>query len=263
MLDHALAYAAGGLPVLPVHWPTPAGCSCRRADCASVAKHPLSGHGVDDATTDTDQIARWWERWPLANVAVRPLPGLAVLDVDPRNGGASALAALTRDHGALPRTWTAATGGGGLHIWVGYGGPLRVALVPGVDLKSVKGYLLVEPSVHASGRVYRWLNAEPVAPAPGWLRRLLDPPKRPALPPAARAAAPGTSKAVDGLVRAVAGAANGNRNRALHWAACRAAERGADPDLLAALVAAAVTAGLPEREARATVASATGAGVTR
>jgi hypothetical protein len=59
-----------------------------------------------------------------------------------------------------------------------------------------------------------------------------------------------------GLVRVVAHAAEGNRNHALHWAACRAHERGSDPALLTTLVDAAIHAGLSEAEARRTVQSA-------
>jgi hypothetical protein len=52
----------------------------------------------------------------------------------------------------------------------------------------------------------------------------------------------------------VAGLPEGNRNDGLFWAACRAVEAGASD--LGELVAAAVNAGLPEREAWRTVASA-------
>jgi hypothetical protein len=51
----------------------------------------------------------------------------------------------------------------------------------------------------------------------------------------------------------VTGLGEGNRNAGLYWAACRAAR---DGDVLGQLVAAAVQAGLPEDEARRTVASA-------
>ena len=46
-------YAAIGLPVIPLK---PGG------------KRPVTAHGKDDATTDAEQIARWWSEWPMANI---------------------------------------------------------------------------------------------------------------------------------------------------------------------------------------------------
>jgi len=71
--------------VFPCHEPTPCGCSCRRPDCSSPAKHPRTRKGFRDATTDPETIARWWRQWPTANVALCTGgdSGLVVLDVDP------------------------------------------------------------------------------------------------------------------------------------------------------------------------------------
>lgn len=56
--------------------------------------------------------------------------------------------------------------------------------------------------------------------------------------------------------RVVAEASEGERNRVLFWASCRAAEHGLEPSAVAdILVLAAREAGLPEREARLTIAS--------
>src|SRR5690606_31535964 len=51
-LAAALAYAARGWPVLPLHTATATGCSCRDRACGSPAKHPRTMHGLRDATTD-------------------------------------------------------------------------------------------------------------------------------------------------------------------------------------------------------------------
>ncbi|NBM21238.1 primase alpha helix C-terminal domain-containing protein, partial [Streptomyces sp. GC420] len=60
----------------------------------------------------------------------------------------------------------------------------------------------------------------------------------------------------DGLVHFVLAAHEGQRNTRLFWAACRACENGLADALTEPLVQAAVRTGLPEREARATIASA-------
>lgn len=64
-----------------------------------------------------------------------------------------------------------------------------------------------------------------------------------------RSHAPATSRSVVALARWVEHQAAGNRNAGLYWAACHAAQY--DQDLLP-LVAAAVAAGLPRREAERT-----------
>jgi hypothetical protein len=257
-IEHAVAYARARQPVLPLHWPTPDGCSCRRPDCPSPAKHPLTDHGKDDATTDVKKIGTWWAIWPQANIGLRPVDGIVVLDVDPRHGGATALAALLDEPGrTLPHTLTANTGGGGLHIWYRCPGPYRGQLAPGVDVKSASGYVVAPPSVHISGRPYTWATAVDIAPAPAWLRTLL---RRAPAPTGGRPLHVVGGRADDGLVRTVIEAQEGGRNRALHWSACRAAERGAPAELLDQLRAAARSIGLDDHEIERTIRSALNAG---
>jgi Bifunctional DNA primase/polymerase, N-terminal len=250
-------YIAAGLPVFPCRGKLPAirtahpeGDPARgrcRGECGRL------GHGLYDATTDPGQVAEWLAEFPRANWAVRPPVGLVVLDVDPRHGGARQLAELTQRHGRLPATLTARTGGGGLHVWLGYRGPLRGQLCPGVDLKGPGGYVIVPPSVHPeTSRPYVWLDPDATtAPAPAWLRTMLAPPRAPRA--ATRTAVPGDRK-LAGLVRTVTEAQPGSRNQRLFWAACRAVEAGLD---VAPLIAEAIGAGLPAAEAERTAASAT------
>ncbi|MCC7354532.1 MAG: bifunctional DNA primase/polymerase [Anaerolineae bacterium] len=174
----ALSYARLGWPILPLHTPTGAGCSCRKAACEGVGKHPRTANGVKDATTGEASIKRWWARWPDANVglATGKVSGLAVLDVDPRNGGDKTLADLVRKHGPLPPTAKAITGGGGAHyIFTCPAGGLKSGKVgAGLDLKGDGGYIVAAPSLHASGRRYAWdattlTEGMRLAPIPLWL----------------------------------------------------------------------------------------------
>lgn len=95
-----------------------------------------------------------------------------VLDVDPRHGGDAALEdyEANRDDGPLPPTLTAATGGGGTHLFYRY--PLvhevpgRNPWLPGVDVKSNGGYVILPPSNHASGSTYTWRSKFEPAIAP-------------------------------------------------------------------------------------------------
>src|SRR3954454_3694768 len=104
-MGHALAHAREGWHVFPCHWVLPNGsCSCGKPDCTRKGKHPLTEHGFKDASTDPDQIRRWWTRCPNANIGggTGAASGRDVLDVDPRHGGDETLAGLEAEHGALP-----------------------------------------------------------------------------------------------------------------------------------------------------------------
>jgi len=71
ILKAALAHAKKGRPVLPLQWPLSDGrCSCQRSDCDTVGKHPLTLHGLKDASTDREYILAWWTKWPQANLGL-------------------------------------------------------------------------------------------------------------------------------------------------------------------------------------------------
>jgi hypothetical protein len=180
LVEAALAYAARGWPVFPLHDVTAGKCSCGR-DCGhSAGKHPRTPHGVKDATTDPAQIRAWWDRWPRANIglATGAASGVAAIDIDPRNGGDFTVEDLEAEHGKFPPTAESLTGGGGRHLLYQHpGAALRCgadALGPGVDLKADGGYIVAPPSLHASGRYYEWEASShpddcPLAPLPAWI----------------------------------------------------------------------------------------------
>ena len=216
-------------------------------------KQAFTARGVYGFSSSTAYVDYWWGRYPDANIGAAVPPGHVVVDIDPRNGGDSTWDALTTGH-ELPPTLVTRTGSGGRHIWfrLPYARPVRGSAGPGIDLKARGGYLVMPGSIHPdTGRLYRveqW--SFPTAMLPTWLAPHVY---RPA--PKPRVIAPIlTAGNGDGLVRLVAEAADGNRNRALYWAARRAAADGLD--LEDQLHAAALTAGLEDLEARRTIASA-------
>lgn len=247
LVDMLTSYTDAGLGVLPLHSLREDGsCSCGKPDCHSPAKHPITHHGKDDATTDVGQIAEWLAAYPGCNWGIRPALGVVVLDVDVRSDGPATLDALQARHGALPPTLTARTGSGGLHLWFSYSGPTRGKLGQGIDVKTHSGYLVAPPSVHACGGTYEWTDMRPAAYAPQWVKDILNPPVR-------RYVNRGNNSNIDGLVKFVTTATEGERNARLYWAACRAHEAGIDPE---PLVDAAVAVGLTHLAALATVRSA-------
>jgi hypothetical protein len=177
--DAALEYAAAGLAVFPCHSPRGGGCSCGRAECKDLAKHPRTLNGLKDATCDEATIREWWRRWPDANIAIATgaISGIVALDVDVPKGGAATLAALEHEHGKLPRTAQVLTGGGGYHyIFQHPGIEIRNSagkLGAGLDFRGDGGYMIAPPSVHVSGRAYQWMRGIEQAP-PAELPTLAD-----------------------------------------------------------------------------------------
>lgn len=186
----ALAFAAAGLPVFPLHAPDAAGrCSCGGGCGRNAGKHPRTPRGLTDATTDADRIAAWWSAWPDANVGLRTgaNAGAWVLDIDPDKGGEEALEALEAAQGPLPKTWAVETGGGGLHLWFAH--PSRPVpnsagrIASGVDVRGDGGYVVAPPSRHRFGAAYRWGDdwspaLVDLAPAPPWLEALAAAPSQ-------------------------------------------------------------------------------------
>ena len=186
----ALACAARRWPVFPAHGVINGRCTCNQASCPARGKHPITVHGFKDASVEVRQILAWWRRWPHANLAVVTglSSGVIVIDVDPRHGGDDMLHDLEQQHGPLPDTVTALTGGGGIHYFFSHPGPgWRIRndshgqrLGPGLDIRGDGGYVILPPSQHASGQVYAWdvcagPQDVPVAALPAWLfERLAD-----------------------------------------------------------------------------------------
>jgi hypothetical protein len=247
LLARALAYAVAGVPVFP---------------CAPGAKSPITAHGFHDATTDPARIRAWWTATPAANVAAPTgSPGFDVLDVDVRADG-SGWAALRRAQMAgLLEGWLQAvrTPSGGLHLhYPGTG--QRNGSIRGqhLDFRGHGGYVLLPPSRISTPDSLRCYEVAAARSGPGrpldWaaIGRLLAPAAAPR-PAPARPTAPGLDP-TQRLAAHVARQAEGNRDNALFWAACRASEAGARD--LTPLLDAAIAAGLPERQARRTIRSA-------
>lgn len=149
------------------------------------AKRPLGAlapRGMLDASVDLETITGWWTRRPDAGIGIALAPsGLVAVDIDPRNGGTETFEALQAEHGSLRSDVMALTGGGGEHhvfaIPHGHQVGLPGTLGPGVDLKA-NGYIVVEPTVHPSGKSYEWeassspLDGVVPSPLPDWLRSL-------------------------------------------------------------------------------------------
>jgi len=265
----ALLYATMGWLVICLHGWDNGRCTCGRADCPSPAKHPRTEHGLKDATADLATIERWFKRWPASNVGLLTGESFDVCDID-GEAGDRALGDVARAAGD-PEMVTdgpmAETGKGSHLLFQATGEGNRAGIVPQVDWRGRGGYIVAPPSLHASGRRYRWLDGlgpdTPLQPAPAWLLDLVRPPVREVIPMGITPSGRGNSygrRALEAEVGRVALAPVGTRNDALNRAAFSLGQLVAGGELEPAqvagdLLAVAVRIGLTEHEAERTITS--------
>jgi hypothetical protein len=241
-LRRALAFAKCGWPVFPCH---------------SSQKIPATRHGFLDATTDAEQITRWFARHPDQNLAIATgAPGPDVLDVDQHGKAGNGFAAFNRlIHAGLLDGASAyvATPSGGLHAYF-TGTDQRNGHLPAhhLDFRSTGGYVLAPPS-QVDGKPYQLLKTTESRGGLDWAAatRLLQPPEQQQRPQPR----PDPGSDAGRLAQWVARQEQGNRNAGLFWAANRALDAHHAADL-SPLAAAARQAGLGEQEISRTLDSA-------
>jgi putative DNA primase/helicase len=185
--SRALRYALHGWAVLPLRSIKNGCCTCAEwSKCKRPGKHPLTKHGVQDATTDPKQIKAWWTKWPQANIGIATgkVSGIIVIDIDPQNGGSETLKQRKAELGPLGETVKARSGGGGTHRIYKYPAfdvktdTSGKVLGRGIDLLSDGSYIVAPMSIHASGKNYVWFTGygdrdrEPIEPSQPWLNHL-------------------------------------------------------------------------------------------
>lgn len=188
LLNAALDYAWNEYQVFPVNEHT---------------KAPYAEHGMNDATTQTATIRRWWEQHPDALIGCRIPADTVVLDVDPRYGGDEVWAELERAYQPIVATRRHASGRGDggqhhwfkrpdgklsarpLHDWAKANGVGRAAggrsWTSGIDiLHHGHRYTILPPSPHPeTGRPYLWLDEGEPSLIPPFLAALITAPDPP------------------------------------------------------------------------------------
>lgn len=268
-LDGALWLVRHNFATFPADHPELKRCAGLHKTCdGSRGKHPavaFTRAWTLDERRVHETFARGLRNPAVAVGACSGPEGWRLLVVDSDRPGA--IEDVARAHGeqwpATMRVWTAK--GHHDYVWA----PPTLKLGNGLgslqgrfdgDVRAGNAYVIGPGALHASGVVYELDDPErrPVA-APGWLlQALLTRPSYSARRTKWQNAAPrvgGQPRSVRGLVAFVLDSREGDRNNRLFWAACRAAEDG-DQDARDALLAAALQAGLDEREATATIRSA-------
>lgn len=152
--------------------------------CQRNGKTPLTPHGCRDATSDVDQVAAWWTRWPTANIGLST-DDLLALDIDGASNPWPSEATRQADLARAPINLT--PGGGRHHLFRqpqgrAWGNTVE-KLAPHVDSRGNGGYILVPPSVVAE-RPYAWAEGcegysdgpRGLPLPPDWLVAALDAP---------------------------------------------------------------------------------------
>jgi Bifunctional DNA primase/polymerase, N-terminal len=199
------------------------------------SKRPAILDWPNRATTDLNQLSRWWAAAPYNIGIACGAASLVVLDLDadPIDGGEAGVEALAllAEHAAqtVPDTLTVATPSGGRHLYftAPAGAPIRNSasrLGRRIDVRADGGYVLGAGSARRiNGRrvVYRLIRDMPVAPIPGWITAALTTTAQTSVAapsPIARADAY-VQAAVAAETQAAAAAAVGTRNDRLFRAA--------------------------------------------
>lgn len=196
LADAALWYAERGWPVFPV---------------VAKGKRPLVDSGFHAATTDRQTIEAWWRRWPAANIGIPTGITAFVVDYD------SAEVVKAHPPEQTPRART----GRGLQAFYA---PSELRgkphIEPTLDTRATGNYVVVPPSVHATGAVYTWevepFNGTPLAPIPSWVLAHYEQPRRTAAPPVVSSSSKYGAAALKRACATVAALPKGGRAQGLY-----------------------------------------------
>lgn len=150
---------ATGLKIFPLWWvrrdgscACPAGAKCGRRS----GKHPWL-EWKEAASSDAEQVDRWWRERPLAGIGLRTgaVNGLRAIDVDGAIGEQE-LQQLERELGALPETVEQTTGNG-RHLFFEWDDAElgNVDLGKKLNTRCNGGYVVLAPTLHYSGKRYQ------------------------------------------------------------------------------------------------------------
>lgn len=160
-LQSALALAENDIPVFPV----------------DTNKRPLV-KWKDGATTDENQIRKWWKKWPEAMPAfpTGEPSGIAVLDLD-RKDGKDGVEALRQLGFEAASPFVIETKSGGLHLWFAHKPDLRCSVgqdkdgIGSVDVRGARGFALAPGApgyAFTSGDLDLWADLRDVGCLPAW-----------------------------------------------------------------------------------------------
>ena len=143
-LKAALLYLKLGFSVIPIR--------------AREKKPLLAWEEYQNRRATEEEIKAWRSRWPDSNIGLTTgeVSGLVVFDLDSIEAK-DKFKELIPDYdlATVPRSRT----GKGWQLFFKHPGtPIRnrAGIIPGLDVRGDGGYVVVPPSIHPNGKVYRW-----------------------------------------------------------------------------------------------------------
>lgn len=125
-------------------------------------KCPYRGSaGFKDARSSEEDIRSLFGDESNANIGISTDTGLAVVDIDKKNNGWESFQKLQQEIGSLPPTVKCTTPGGGMHYYFSTTGRIvasRTKVLPGIDIRAKRGYVVAPPSIRENGRRYEWVE---------------------------------------------------------------------------------------------------------
>jgi hypothetical protein len=150
IVEHAIHYANNGWSVFPARPGEKKGIYWANEE---------NGQRKWGQTKDANEIRRYWQENPNANVCIvtGEGSGIFVVETDTAAGhgddvdGAASLAALEVEHGALPETLMAISPSGSVHRYFKHPDPKVInsesVIAPGVDVRGDGGMVIAPPSM--------------------------------------------------------------------------------------------------------------------
>jgi len=145
MLEEALFYARKGWYVFPCREKPGSPYVKNGQTVTPCEKSPYTANGLNDATTDEDQIKKWWGTWSNALIGVNAgRSNLFVIDIDKKNvNGFDTYSTWDINDVAGLRTITPS---GGMHIIFTGQGKTNTNATTGIDTRGEGGYFIAPPS---------------------------------------------------------------------------------------------------------------------
>jgi Bifunctional DNA primase/polymerase, N-terminal len=208
-MEAALEYARRGWPVFPV-----------RAD-----KHPLTDHGLLDASDDLNALRDWWRRWPnaLPAIATGERSAIVGLDVDIRPGGSGFDSLDDLGIALHPVSPTAHTPRGGCAVlfrWPGYFvKTVAGKLAPYLDIRGDGGSVILPPGPRRFWDPHLGPSTATL-PMPEWMRIAEPEPHQlipePVIPTRPQWLCPYAEAALDAAMKAITNAPDGQQRDTLN-----------------------------------------------
>src|ERR1051326_8944635 len=206
MLNDAIRYRKLGWSIVPACWPKDGKCACGKGH-NDAGKQPLiSWKEFQERLPSLDEIQEWWTKWPSANIAciTGAISGIAVVDLE--YDGLAEAQRLGLHSGLISIT------GKGRHLIFKHPGEdvcnkVKLRGIRGFDIRGDGGYVIIPPSLHATGKRYRWATSitSHVPVFPSQLTQV-------ALSGGSSPSSRMTGKLAGGLTEALEGLSVGNRN---------------------------------------------------